>query len=287
MAFLTKSNSLRIIRSNDFNESGELEGEIYKKPISLFSRRERTELLGFRYLLETPESFFGKYYVPIITEDKFFYVFEGNKPAYHIDVKCERLHSKYQNYKIPEGIRGDKDKVVEFRKWFKANADLLERNDNWFHLKLKLAFGDSVTLEEIDHKNSGAVIAENLDLHELEMAVDDLINQAFDYYREAPVAKQKIIQRFEQHTFLAYTNKPIYNNNTTYTDEVIKKFLKKYHEKFKRPMQELLKEYYRVKYNPNLEFQGHLLDQLGFVACKQCCHDVMGENVVKTKNSGK
>src|SRR4051812_26113605 len=105
MAFLTISNSTRIIRQHDFKTTGDLKGDLYKKPIDCFSAIEKNQLLCTRNLYEDAERFFGEYYRPIITEDKFLYVFEGNKPAFHLFKDCDRLLSRYSNFKIPQEIR--------------------------------------------------------------------------------------------------------------------------------------------------------------------------------------
>ena len=39
---------------------------------------------------------------------------------------------------------------------------------------------------------------------------------------------------------------------------------------FKKPIKTLLEQYYRVKYNPDLSFEGQLLDRLNFRACSVC-----------------
>ena len=82
--------------------------------------------------------------------------------------------------------------------------------------------------------------------------------------------KKEIISRFQKYTFLAYSTKDIQNNNTRFTDEAIKKFLKQYDVHFKRPIKDLLIEYYRVLHNPDLKFEGNLLEQLGFRPCGAC-----------------
>jgi hypothetical protein len=52
MAYLTKSNSLKIIARIDFKQIGNLEGEVYIKPIYFFSDYEKNNLLGLKELLK-------------------------------------------------------------------------------------------------------------------------------------------------------------------------------------------------------------------------------------------
>ena len=36
------------------------------------------------------------------------------------------------------------------------------------------------------------------------------------------------------------------------------------------PLKKALIEYYRIKFNPNIEMNGLILDQLGFKQCRNC-----------------
>src|SRR4051812_48380964 len=98
MTFITKSNSVSILRKVDFQKAKALAGEVYKMPIYFFSDYEKNILLGVKKLFENPQEFVNDYYVPIIREDKHQFVFEGGKPAYHLNATCERLNSNYVNF---------------------------------------------------------------------------------------------------------------------------------------------------------------------------------------------
>ena len=78
------------------------------------------------------------------------------------------------------------------------------------------------------------------------------------------------MKQYSKYSFLGKYHEPLYNNTTGYSDEVVKDFLVDYEERFKRPIIELLYNYYRVKFNPDLEMEGYLLDQLGFRPCVHC-----------------
>lgn len=273
MAYLTKSNSLRIIAKIDFRQIGNLEGEVYKKPIYFFSNYEINNLLGLRELLKDPEKFIKEYYVPVENADSFRYVYEGSKPAYHSKPNCERLNSNYRNFEIPEEIRNrGAEEVQNFRTWFKKNQYLLEKIDV-FVARLQIAFGVIMDPKSIDYKNSGVEVKENLNLEELEIRINKYISDAGKYFNQADNKKKEIIRRFQKNTYLAYSSKEIESNNTGFSDDVIKKFLKEYDAHFKRPIKDLLLEYYRVLHNPDLKFEGNLLEQLGFRPCG-ICHNV-------------
>jgi hypothetical protein len=110
---------------------------------------------------------------------------------------------------------------------------------------------------------------ENYDLQELEREIDKIISQAGRFFVTNP-DKQSILKRFQKLTFLAYSAKEIYSNDTGLSDPELKEFLMKYDLSFKKPLKRLLLEYYRVKYNPELSFQGKLLEQLNFRLCSSC-----------------
>lgn len=283
MAYLTKSNSLKIIARIDFKQIGNLEGEVYKKPIYFFSDYEKNNLLGLKELLKDPETFIQEYYVPIENTDNLRYVYEGGKPAYHLSPDCERLNSNYRNFEIPEEIREKgKEEVLRFRSWFKENQYLLDKPDV-FVARLQMAFGVTMNPKAIDYENSGVEVKENLNLEELEKRINKYISEAGQYFNKADQEKKEIIRRFQKYTFLAYSNKDIQNNNTRFSDEAIKKFLKQYDVHFKRPIKDLLIEYYRVLHNPDLKFEGNLLEQLGFRPCG-ACHNDNNQSVTSENN---
>ncbi|MGB3606952.1 hypothetical protein [Psychroserpens sp.] len=283
MAYLTKSNSLRIIASIDFKKIGNLNGNVYKKPIYFFSYYEKNNLLGLKELLRDPENFIREYYVPIENKDKFKYVFEGGKPAYHSKHDCTRLNSNFRNFEIPEAIKErGKEEVIKFRSWFKENQYLLDKPDV-FVARIFSAFKIQVNPKAIDYDNSGVEVIDNLNLQELEIRIDKYISKAGQYFNNSDNEKKDIIRRFQKYTFLAYSDNDINNNDTRFSDLAIKKFLKQYDVHFKKPIKELLIEYYRVLHNPDLKFEGNLLEQLGFKSCKSCIEENSNNNAVSNK----
>lgn len=276
MAYITSANSKRIIRKVDFN-SVTFDGEVYKKPIYFFSRYEEQNLLAIRELLENPEQFFNQYYAVFINNDSFKFVFESGKPAYHKSLNCPRLHSDFQNFRIPEEIqeRG-REEVEKYRAWFKDVAYLLESDDEMkieiFKERCRLRFNLDLPPEVIKKNNSGSFEIENLNLGELENKIDELLRQAGRYYYKSKM-HTTILKRFSKLTFLANRSEPINNNQTGYSDKEVKEILREHAEVFKYPLIHLLREWYRVKLNPDLTFEGELLEKLGFVSCGTCFNE--------------
>ena len=127
-----------------------------------------------------------------------------------------------------------------------------------------------VSQNELAHAdNSGIMSIENADLGTLESTLDRHLRQAAAYFHE----HSHILRRFSKLTFLSRSSKAIYENDTGLSDDELKAFLKSYHMRFKLPTMRLLKQWYMVKLNPELKFEGLLLEQLNFKACSQCHED--------------
>src|SRR5687768_8322381 len=99
MAFITKSNSKRILRKINLSQIGEMEGDVYKKPIYFLSKYETKYLLLMQSLLKDPEKFAIEVYKPIVNTDTLSFVYESEQPpAYHTNKDCDRLHSGFKNF---------------------------------------------------------------------------------------------------------------------------------------------------------------------------------------------
>lgn len=269
MAYITVTNSKKLLRKLDLKKFEDLLGDVYKKDIYFFSKREKSMLIGIRELLKDPENFVVEFYNPVKVIDTFKYIFEEQQPAYHVDSLCERLQSNFQNFELPEEIKAKgEEEIKDFRKWFKQNSYTLEKPDVFF-MRLKARWGIETNPKAIEYINSGADDISNLNLEELENKIDDLLRLAGKYYRENP-DKQQLIKRFGQLTFLAYINGDIYKNDKGLNDESLKDFLRYYDLTFKQPVRELLIQYYRVLHNPEMTFEGFLLEKLNFKPCGLC-----------------
>ncbi|MFN4000474.1 hypothetical protein [Algoriphagus sp.] len=280
MPYITKSNYRKILRKIDISQIGEISGTVYKKPIYFLSRNEEKYLLLMQALLKEPEKFLIEYYKPVISKDTLTYVFESKQPpSFHLDKNCDKLNSSFRNFVVPFEIKerafekGGEDLVEEqvkkFRAWFQSNLELFQTDPNSFLKKLDIDWNVQRKMDEIEVQNSGIKEVENLNLEELEKEIDKIIGQAGYFFVSNP-DKQSIIRRFQKLTFLANSEKEIYNNDTGWTDIELKNFLKMYDERYKKPTKKLLLEYYRVLYNPDLSFEGSLLEQLNFKKCSVC-----------------
>jgi hypothetical protein len=167
MAYITISNSKKIMKSLSEISLDEIEIDIYKKEIYFFNRKERAMLKGVREFLRDPENFKALYYKPIVVNDSLKYVYPESQPAYHKDDCCLGLHSNFVNFEIPEEIRNQgKEAVVQFRSWFVENKHFLESDINVFIEKMQDRFQltDEITPKSIDYRNSGSEERQNYSL---------------------------------------------------------------------------------------------------------------------------
>lgn len=281
MAFITKANYKKILRKVDLSQIGEIAGTVYKKPIYYLSKNEEKYLLLMQALVKDPEKFAVEFYKPVLNKDTFTYVYESEQPpSYHLNKSCDRLNSTFKNFIIPfeikarvrergEGEEIEKTETKRFRAWFQKWFELFQTDTEAFLKKLDIDWNIQRKLSEVEMLNSGLKDIENYSLEQLEKDIDNIIREAGRFFVNNP-DKQAILRRFQRLTFLAYFDKEIYNNDTGLSDDELKGFLRMYDEKYKKPTQKLLIEYYRVKYNPDLSFEGKLLERLNFRQCTVC-----------------
>jgi len=268
MAYITQSNMKKIIFNSEIKNL-DCEGEIYKMRIHFFSKYEKNELLAIQELLKDPENYFNTIYKPYVPVDTYTLVYEGRHPSYHQTANCQRLTAKYENFEIPEDIiKMGKEKILEFREWFKTVEHLLETPDI-FVARLYSRWQINTNPRAITIDNSGSVEIEDITIEELEQKIDTTIKDA-GYFCIKDEKSRRIFCEFSQHTFLAYGNKSIYKNNTGYSDNEVKELLWEFDNKFKKQLKNMLIEYYRLKFNPDIKMEGKVLEMLGFRACRHC-----------------
>lgn len=270
MAYLTLSNSKKLIQKIDLDSLERIAGEIYDKDIYFFNKRERANLIGIKQLFEDPEKFL-EYYKPIVTVDTLQFVTPETTPAYHKDDKCERLHSDFKNFLIPVPIQEKGFQEVQlFRKWFKEmKCAEMEVRQYIEAVQKKFIYVGEINEKSIEIKNSGVSVKENYSMELLQKKIDDLLQEFSEYFHSNPIVRD-VLNKYQKWTFLAFRDKPIENNFTGISDADLKHLLKGIEEKWKRPVKDYLVEYYRIKFNPNLEFEGLLLEKLGMKSCGMC-----------------
>jgi hypothetical protein len=269
--YITKSNCKRFVRKLDEVTLDAISEELYRRDIYFFSRRERANLKGIRELFRNPETFEMKYYKPIVTKDSLKYVFPETPPSYHKDNTCDRLNSNFKNYEIPVIIREKgAEEVLQFRKWFKENnCQSMNAKQYIEAIQRRFIYVGPINPATIERDNSGIEEKQNYSLESLENALDSIL-QDCDKFFDQNINLRSLIVTYQKWTFLAFTFGKIENNSSGLTDQELRSFLLAYETKFKAPVKNLLVEYYQLRWNPNMEFNGNLLDKMGFKPCKNC-----------------
>lgn len=269
MAIITEYNLMSIIFNSDVLQVDQTSRDVYKKSIYIFNQYENASLLSVQELLEDPERWFDLVYVPRKTKDSYNYVYAEKRPSYHNNRNCQRLNSDYKNFTIPESIKEQgRDTIIEFRDWFKSVEYLYDSDIEAFAARLWAKWGIQTNPKAIERDNSGGIEIDNIDLSKIESLLDEKLKEAGRYHYQSP-KNTEILKRYGRNAFLA--RKEDFNSDlNNYSTEEVKEFLIDYDEKFKKPLNEMLIQYYRVKYNPNIELEGTLLEQLGFKECGAC-----------------
>ena len=272
MPFITNYNLARIAEGYQVDLS--TAGELYKKPIYFFNKAEKEKLLKIKELLKINEDKGIRAFAKIERDtDTQSLVFEGGSPAYHDLINCPTLNAEYLNFPIPQKVK-EENRIGEFRKWFKANMHfVLSGNEIIFRKRLAEEF-DVELKGKIQIANSGPTNFEDLTLDELEARIDAILLDAASFYKKSSGTEQKVISKYGARAFLYNSKYEIKDNDTGMHVDELRAFLYSYDTKFKTPLKDLLKKYYMVKYNPNLEFKGSLLEQIGFKKCSKCVKDV-------------
>lgn len=269
MAFITVANSKRILKELDVNELN-LQGDVYDKPIRFFSKKEKQFLLAYKELLVNPEKIIKDTYIKIKSKDSCNYVYEGGAPCYHRIAECERLNAVFRNFVIPQEIR-DKgvEAVQQFRSWFKSNYYLFEGKEDVFEMRAYARFKMRLKVEELIRDNSGITVIVNRTLEDLKDEIDKKLNLAGQYYYQSP-KNTSILKQYSKCAYIGNRSEPLKENETGYSEQEIKDILSYYEKEFKKPIELMLYDYWRVKLNPELSMDGKLLDMLGFRACHSC-----------------
>lgn len=280
MVYITQSNVIRILRPVDKRKLRDLVGDIYKSKITMFSSLEEQELLAIQALFRDAEAFVHKYYDSAVARSFRQYVFdEDHQPAYHLFQDCPRLLAGYENFEIPPEItlRGIRE-VGRYREWFKANLALLNASEDKFRLRLSREFNIALpSLGRIQLPNSGPTTFNNFHPDAVEQRIDNLLMKATEF-TAASTRNRLMVEAFAVKTFIIHKRTPqIEVNATPFTDSEILAFLYNYDAEFKQPLRRLLIQYYQVKYNPRIEFDRRILEQLGFCSCQTCDRHILDQ----------
>ena len=188
------------------------------------------------------------------------YVYEGNAPAYHASRECERLVSDFVNYEIPEIIQNNNEEIIKFRSVFRENIKTVkEGNIDLARIRINNAMGWDMhyrSISDVDFKNSESTNFQNDDLDEISRKITMLMFDA-EKFRNSDPEINGIIDRLGYGTHKRKESSD--SNHPLYT-----------WSNYKTELKHVIQTYFRVKLNPNLKFEGKILEELGFRPCSFC-----------------
>jgi hypothetical protein len=275
MSFITKSNAKSILFDISLTKAGNIPTDgIYPGDLSTLSDNERRWLAAARMFYEDFELFLEHAYKKKPKSvDTQRYVYEGGMPSYHADRSCQNLLSDYFNFEIPVEIQGrGQAEVARFRNWFKANGNLLHESTQRFITRMELEFHlkNPPTANSLEAPNSGIEAVENLSLDRLRSDIDALLEKAAQM-RSSGDQASRIIR--------LYGNRSHERFDDAETTRVLKEW-----RALKQNIKKLLLEYFKVSLNPELKFDGMLLEELGFRQCRSCLPQSAGPVTDLPKN---
>lgn len=293
MAYITNANFRRITREFDVPNGKDFTFDdivIWQSPKGtvvdkdhpyIFGWWEVNKLLAFKEFCKDAylavKHFYRKIEKP---QDSFRYIDAERSPAYHCNINCAAMHSSLRRIEIPESIRKQgKEKVMEFRTWWKEHESLRESKPDAFVAELNLIFHTDLRNYEVeDRGNSGVYeLDDNRSIEEIDNNIRDLFNGVFAWAKEDR-KRWKIFLKFKHLSFLGNSDNSINIDLGDYSEGEVKEVLKHVHP-IKEEIMEDLKKLYQRRYIPDLDFQTSLLESLGFVPCFTCVGTVSGEMI--------
>lgn len=263
MAYITENNLKKILIDVDKRKlSSDLPLTTDIKLMEILSIPELQWLHGYKLLCIDPSFVFDNKLQKISPkkDTKTWANEQDNaKPSYHYDKDCERLKSKYINFKIPDEVKNRGNKEIErFRAWFKENIHILETNEEGFIIRLKMAFN----LHSINDNskllldNSGVKDFETVTLEETKIKINKILHEA-EKYRNS---RSDITKEINKWGYATHKCPDVKNKNSIiYT-----------WNNYKIKLKLLIMTYLRIDLNPDREFESQFLENLGFIECKHC-----------------
>ena len=285
MAYITRANYKKILQKIDSKlliSEDDLEKECLcedypQMRLYFLNRTDKRELLLFKKVLTNPEIAIDTTYKRVDYEDTYTYVDEF-RPAYHKDPQCSRLLHDFDGVRIPEKIKSlDKEKINEYRKWYRENRHYIEEGkDDLFYTLLHAKWGvDKYDIDVVSHLNTGNVRVMDT-IEECYLEIVKLCKEWNDWLGDKEGGNHILRKASYQYSYgaknayLGNKEEPLPNNKTGFPDEAVKECLREMQNKFKNPIIELIRQYYMIKYNANIDVEEEVLKQLGFGPCVKC-----------------
>lgn len=263
MSFITKNNARQLEYQVDRSEIEKIMlDDLYKLSLWMLTKKEQQWLGAARMFYENPEFFVNHIYQKSERKTDPKLVYATGSPAYHASQDCPVLKQDYINYEIPVEIIGrGEDIVKKFREWWKSEEQLLNSNPSRFLeiMSIRWLLVNPPSLQSIAADNSGVQSLENPDIAVIELEIDKLIKSMNDISRSNPV----LIKEYGKRTLgIRKGTIPI---ECSKDREILEDW-----DSMKDVLKRKLRLFFQLRFNPDLEISGSVLESLGFNKCKRC-----------------
>jgi hypothetical protein len=284
--FISRSNFIRITSKYNI-QIDDLNDVVYKKAIYFLSRVEINRILSIKQFLINSEDGMVKFTGSGFIEDTYNYIHEESHHAkYHKDCQCKGLRSIFKDLVIPVEIKykeGSEEldylRIQQFRNWFKQKeiTDLYYSDVKRFIEKLQVKFQLVNPPKPVELGNSDIQKISNYSEEELEKKIDELICKASNFYNQSEMNREILVKNnFSKKTYYVtskkYKDQNLSIEGKNYSNEEIRDVLTEFYRMIKKPIIDLLIDYWIIKLNPSLNFNENILEQLDFESCKLCSH---------------
>ncbi len=279
--FITTFNSKRILRQFDI-ENSTLNELITEIEFKWFHEYEVKHLLALKNLYIDINKFLMMY-DRIKNQDTLTYFEEGNKPAYHKSLTCQKLNSSFNNFRFTKEMKERKIEN-EVREWYKEQKKKynieIKKDRDIIISNCKLKFKLNELPEFISYDNSGYEKIINYSLEEIKKILNNAISRTNYYYQSNNEIKE-ILDKFGSLVYLEdYKIKGI-EIIPVHSRYIIEDFVRNYKSK----VAYWLGEYYRVAFNKNIEFNGQILETIGFQECSMCDNIKLNSVIIKNNKN--
>lgn len=262
--YITQSNFEAMVFRHRDPKDNTIYKDLYDGPIEkLLSGKELSLLAAFKLFFEDTQNAFEIYKkVDDRHSNRNQWVYGGtSSPAFHCNKKCQCLLSQYFNVEMPVEIKESNDQqlIERYRQFVKDNIELLKVDPDKFALRQEAMFFLKNPPKQVEANNTGTNTVFNYNLSELKTEINQLL-EASEIFRNQSAEVNKLIRN------VGYGTHNRFEVKTKKVDSVI--YI--WHHQYKGRLKMLLKEFFRVQYNPELKFDGELLSQLNFKPCS-CC----------------
>lgn len=183
------------------------------------------------------------------------FVFDkGGPPKFHYRKDCEYARKKFEDFKIPEEIKGKgPDKVAEFKDFAQENKDLYYSDSERFWLKVEARFFLKTKPEKVEYANSGVREFSSLSLLEMVESIDGHVYSARKFLENNPKAKKYQLA-----------------SNSALKGKELSEEQKEWHYFFRKELRGMLKDYLQKREGEDFVLRKDFLESIGFESCQAC-----------------